>query len=130
MDLDFTSLITSGAIVIFLTQQAKRWIPSGFLPLIALLTGIVIQVINDVVLATEPITAALVWIAIVTGAGIGMTAAGVYDLAGRAGTKIPPATISIPWDEPLELTSGVFSDVPAGCTCGLADGGAQPDLRA
>ena len=37
--LDPISLITSGAIVVFLVQQARRWIPTDLLPLVALAVG-------------------------------------------------------------------------------------------
>ena len=49
-DLDPTALIASGAIVIFLTQQAKRWVMPDFLPLVALAFGIIIQLVNDLAL--------------------------------------------------------------------------------
>lgn len=100
MDLDSTTLIASGAIVIFLTQQAKRWVPSDFLPLLALVLGVVVQLVNDLALATGPASSASVWTSAVVGAGVGMAAAGVYDLAGRTKTEIPPATIQLDdtWD--------------------------------
>ena len=47
MNLDPTTLITSGAIVIFLVQQLRRWLPTDFLPLAALVIGIGVQVVND-----------------------------------------------------------------------------------
>ena len=40
MNLDPTTLITSGTIVIFLVQQLRRWLPTDFLPLAALVIGI------------------------------------------------------------------------------------------
>lgn len=94
-NLDPTALIASGAIVIFLTQQAKRWIPSDFLPLVAFALGIAVQLINDLALTTDGSSPATVWVSIVVGAGVGMAAAGVYDLAGRTKTDIPPATINV-----------------------------------
>lgn len=89
VEIDPATLIASGAIVVFLTQQAKRWVPTDFLPLVALLLGIAIQVTNDVALATEAVNTASVWLSIVTGAGVGMAAAGAYDLA-TAGTAQAP----------------------------------------
>ena len=93
--LDPISLITSGAIVVFLTQQAKRWIPSDFLPLVALTFGVVIQLVNDLALAVDPPSSASVWTSIVVGAGVGMAAAGTYDLVGRAAAEVPPAQIFV-----------------------------------
>ena len=93
--LDPISLITSGAIVVFLTQQAKRWIPSDFLPLVALVFGVVIQLVNDLALAVDPPSYASVWTSIVVGAGVGMAAAGTYDLVGRAAAEVPPAQIFV-----------------------------------
>ena len=93
--LDPISLITSGAIVVFLTQQAKRWIPTDFLPLVALTFGVVIQLVNDLALAVDPASAASVWTSIVVGAGVGMAAAGTYDLVGRAASEVPPAQIVV-----------------------------------
>lgn len=99
MNLDPVALVASGAIVIFLVQQAKRWIPTSFLPLLAMVLGIAVQLVNDLMLgvATGP---ASTWTSVVIGAGIGMAAAGTYDLAGRAGATIPPATITLDdtWD--------------------------------
>lgn len=99
MNLDPVALITSGAIVIFLVQQAKRWVPTDFLPLVALVLGVVVQLVNDLALG-GPATSASIWTSVVVGAGIGMAAAGTYDLAGRAGATIPPATITLDdtWD--------------------------------
>ena len=94
-DLDPTALIASGAIVIFLTQQAKRWVRPDFLPLIALAFGIIIQLVNDLALTADPITAATVWTSVIVGAGVGMTAAGAYDLAGRTAGTPPPAQIIV-----------------------------------
>ena len=94
MNLDPTTLITSGAIVIFLVQQLKRWLPTDFLPLAALVIGIAVQVVNDLALGGRA-DGATIWTSIVVGAGIGMAAAGAYDLAGRASTTIPPATITV-----------------------------------
>lgn len=94
MNLDPTALITSGAIVIFLVQQAKRWVPTDFLPLVALALGVVVQVVNDLALGGAA-DGATVWTSVVVGAGVGMAAAGAYDLAGRASTSIPPATITV-----------------------------------
>lgn len=95
MDLDPTSLIASGAIVIFLVQQAKRWVRTDFLPIIALVIGIIIQVINDVALGGG-LDGASIWTSIVVGAGVGMAAAGTYDLVGRAASNIPAAEIVLP----------------------------------
>jgi hypothetical protein len=94
MNLDPTTLITSGAIVIFLVQQLRRWLPTDFLPLAALVIGIGVQVVNDLALGGRA-DGATIWTSIVVGAGIGMAAAGAYDLAGRASTTIPPATITV-----------------------------------
>ena len=94
MNLDPTTLITSGAIVIFLVQQLRRWLPTDFLPLAALVIGIAVQVVNDLALGGGA-DGATIWTSIVVGAGIGMAAAGAYDLAGRASTTIPPATITV-----------------------------------
>ena len=94
MNLDPTTLITSGAIVIFLVQQLRRWLPTDFLPLAALVIGIAVQVVNDLALGGRA-DGATIWTSIVVGAGIGMAAAGAYDLAGRASTTIPPATITV-----------------------------------
>ena len=94
MNLDPTALIASGAIVIFLVQQAKRWVPTDFLPLVALALGVVVQVVNDLALGGAA-DGASVWTSVVVGAGVGMAAAGAYDLAGRASTSIPPATITV-----------------------------------
>ena len=85
-DLDPAALIASGAIVIFLTQQAKRWIMPDFLPLVALAFGIII------------------------GAGVGMAAAGAYDLAGRTAATPPPAQIIV--DETY-IPSGDEAYMPA-----------------
>ena len=93
--LDPISLITSGAIVVFLVQQARRWIPTDLLPLVALAVGIVIQLINDLALAVDPPSYASAWTSIVVGAGVGMAAAGVYDLAGRTAPEVPPAQIVV-----------------------------------
>ena len=95
MDLDPTSLIASGAIVIFLVQQAKRWVRTDFLPILALVIGVVIQVINDVALGGG-LDGASIWTSIVVGAGVGMAAAGSYDLVGRAASNIPAAEIVLP----------------------------------
>ena len=104
------SLITSGAIVVFLTQQAKRWIRSDFLPLVALLFGIAIQLVNDLALAVDPPSAATVWTSIVVGAGVGMAAAGTYDLVGRAASEGPPANIMVTEDY---IPSGDEAYMPA-----------------
>lgn len=109
-DLDPTALIASGAIVIFLTQQAKRWIMPDFLPLVALAFGIIIQLVNDLALTADPITAATVWTSIVIGAGVGMAAAGAYDLAGRTAGTPPPAQIVV--DETY-IPSGDEAYMPA-----------------
>lgn len=109
-DLDPSALITSGAIVIFLTQQAKRWVGSDFLPLIALVFGIIIQLVNDLALTADPITSATVWTSIVVGAGVGMAAAGAYDLAGRTAGTPPPAQIIV--DETY-IPSGDEAYMPA-----------------
>lgn len=109
-DLDPTALIASGAIVIFLTQQAKRWIMPDFLPLVALAFGIIIQLVNDLALTADPITAATVWTSIVIGAGVGMAAAGAYDLAGRTAGTPPPAQIIV--DETY-IPSGDEAYMPA-----------------
>ena len=109
-DLDPTALIASGAIVIFLTQQAKRWVMPDFLPLVALAFGIVIQLVNDLALTADPITAATVWTSIVIGAGVGMAAAGAYDLAGRTAATPPPAQIIV--DETY-IPSGDEAYMPA-----------------
>lgn len=109
-DLDPTALIASGAIVIFLTQQAKRWIMPDFLPLVALAFGIIIQLVNDLALTADPITAATVWTSIVVGAGVGMAAAGAYDLAGRTAGTPPPAQIIV--DETY-IPSGDEAYMPA-----------------
>jgi hypothetical protein len=106
MNLDVTTLIASGAIVIFLVQQAKRWVPNDFLPIIALVIGVLVQVVNDVALGGGSDSASI-WTSIVVGAGVGMAAAGTYDLAGRASSTIPPAEIVLA-DEP-EL-DGEFDD--------------------
>ena len=108
--LDPISLITSGAIVVFLTQQAKRWIPNDFLPLVALAFGVVIQLVNDLALATGPVTSASVWTSIVVGAGVGMAAAGTYDLVGRAASEVPPANIMVTEDY---IPSGDEAYMPA-----------------
>lgn len=97
LDLDPTALITSGAIVIFLTQQAKRWVPTDFLPLVALGLGIVIQLVNDLALG-DAASPASVWLSVVVGAGVGMAAAGTYDLVGRAASEVPPANIMVTED--------------------------------
>ena len=109
-DLDPTALIASGAIVIFLTQQAKRWVMPDFLPLVALAFGIIIQLVNDLALTADPITAATVWTSIVIGAGVGMAAAGAYDLAGRTAGTPPPAQIIV--DETY-IPSGDEAYMPA-----------------
>ena len=109
-DLDPTTLIASGAIVVFLTQQAKRWIPSDFLPLVALLFGVVIQMVNDLALAVDPPSYASVWTSIVVGAGVGMAAAGTYDLVGRAASEVPPANILVTEDY---IPSGDEAYMPA-----------------
>ena len=109
-DLDPSALIASGAIVIFLTQQAKRWIMPDFLPLVALAFGIIIQLVNDLALTADPITAATVWTSIVIGAGVGMAAAGAYDLAGRTAGTPPPAQIIV--DETY-IPSGDEAYMPA-----------------
>lgn len=93
--LDPIALITTGAIVIFLTQQAKRWVATDFLPLIAVVIGVAIQLVNDWALAAEPLAKGDWWTTIVVGAGVGMAAAGVYDLAGRTSTEIPPAELNV-----------------------------------
>ena len=108
--LDPISLITSGAIVVFLTQQAKRWIPSDFLPLVALTFGVVIQLVNDLALAVDPPSSASVWTSIVVGAGVGMAAAGTYDLVGRAASEVPPANILVTEDY---IPSGDEAYMPA-----------------
>ena len=108
--LDPTALITSGAIVIFLTQQAKRWIRSDFLPLVALAFGVAIQLVNDLALAVDPPSSASVWTSIVVGAGVGMAAAGTYDLVGRAASEVPPANILVTEDY---IPSGDESYMPA-----------------
>ena len=108
MELDPTTLIATGAIVIFLTQQAKRWVAVDFLPLVAVVLGIGIQLANDLALAADPVTSGSIWLTIVTGAGVGMVAGGAYDLAGRTKTDIPPATLDVPdnW-LPAELVAPV-----------------------
>ena len=108
--LDPISLITSGAIVVFLTQQAKRWIRSDFLPLVALTFGVVIQLVNDLALALDPPSSASVWTSIVVGAGVGMAAAGTYDLVGRAASEVPPANILVTEDY---IPSGDEAYMPA-----------------
>ena len=108
--LDPISLITSGAIVVFLTQQAKRVIPTNWLPLVALFFGIVIQLVNDLALAVDPPSSASVWTSIVVGAGVGMAAAGTYDLVGRAASEVPPANILVTEDY---IPSGDESYMPA-----------------
>lgn len=89
------AIVASGFIVIFLVQQAKRWISTDFLPLVAIGIGIAVQLINDLALATEPVNSGSVWLTIVTGFAVGAGAAGAYDLAGRTGSDIPPATINL-----------------------------------
>lgn len=109
LDLDPTALIASGIIVVFLTQQARRWIASDFLPLVAVAIGIIVQLLNDLALASDPVTAATIWLTVVKGAGVGMVAGGAYDLAGRAGSDIPPAQITVDdtWlNEPVDLDNG------------------------
>ena len=89
MTTDPTALIASGAIVIFLVQQLKRWIPVDFLPLTAVGVGIAVQVLNDLLLGAAQNGASL-WASIVTGAAVGMASAGSYDLAGRVGAWKTP----------------------------------------
>lgn len=83
MNFNPADLIAGGLIVIFLTQQAKRWIPADYIPLIAVGFGIIIQLINDWALAVEPMARGDWWMTIVTGIGVGMVAGGTYDIAGR-----------------------------------------------
>ena len=97
--IDPLTLITSGAIVVFLVQQAKRWVPSDFLPLAALALGVALQLVNDIALSTEPVTAASVWLTIVTGAGVGMAAGGTYDLAGRVAASESTPRRALPADD-------------------------------
>ncbi|WP_404465263.1 hypothetical protein LG274_02745 [Micrococcus antarcticus] len=87
--MDATSLITSGAIVVFLVQQAKRWMPGAWLPLLAVVLGVLVQIADHLATGGAATTAAL-WTAGVTGAGVGMAAAGAYDLAvaGRAPAEV------------------------------------------
>lgn len=94
MNFNPMDLITGGIIVIFLTQQAKRWIPSDFLPIVAVVLGVAVQLVNDWALATEPLTRSDWWVTIITGIGVGMVAGGFYDLAGRTG-QVPPAQIQV-----------------------------------
>lgn len=108
--LDPISLITSGAIVVFLTQQAKKIIPTKWLPLVALFFGIAIQLVNDLALAVDPPSYASVWTSIVVGAGVGMAAAGTYDLVGRAASEVPPANILVTEDY---IPSGDEAYMPA-----------------
>ena len=96
--IDPQTLIASGAIVIFLTEQAKRVVPTQWLPLVALFFGIVIQLVNDLALATEAASSGSVWLSIVTGAGVGMVASGAYDLASRTKSEVPPANILVTED--------------------------------
>ena len=97
MNLDLTTIITSGAIVIFLTQQIKILLPDSanrYIPLVALTVGIVIQLINDLALSGASDSASI-WTSIVTGAAVGMAAAGAYDLAGHTRGETPPAQIYV-----------------------------------
>ena len=97
MNLDLTTIITSGAIVIFLTQQIKILLPDSanrYIPLVALTVGIVIQLINDLALSGASDSASI-WTSIVTGAAVGMAAAGAYDLVGHTRSETPPAQIYV-----------------------------------
>ena len=97
MNLDPTTIITSGAIVIFLTQQIKILLPDSanrYIPLVALTVGIVIQLINDLALSGASDSASI-WTSIVTGAAVGMAAAGAYDLVGHTRSETPPAQIYV-----------------------------------
>mgnify|MGYP001411155594 CR=1 FL=1 len=88
LGIDPVAVIGSGLLVIALTQQARRWVPADVLPLVAMAIGIAVQLIHHV--ATEgPVTAASVWLAIVTGAVVGLVASGAWDLAGRATASNP-----------------------------------------
>lgn len=98
IDIDPGAVIASGFIVIALTQQAKRWVSTDFLFFVAVGIGIATQLVNDLLLASEPVTGQMIWFAIVTGFVVGAVAAGAYDVAGRAGTKIPPAEITVDED--------------------------------
>lgn len=108
--IDPQTLIASGAIVIFLTEQSKKVVPAKWLPLVALFFGIVIQLVNDLALATEVASSGSVWLSIVTGAGVGMVASGAYDLASRTKSEVPPANILVTEDY---VPSGDESYMPA-----------------
>lgn len=112
MELDPTTLIASGVIVIFLVEQLKRWVPTTLLPLVSIAVGVAVQLVNDWALAADALTRADVWVTILTGAGVGMVASGAYDVAGRFGTKIPPATIELPADAPSDNLDEVFGGAP------------------
>lgn len=75
-----TDLLASGAIVVFLVQQLKRVVPSGWLPLCSLLIGVLVQVVDAAVTGAAA-TPEGVWTAVLVGAGVGMAASGAYDLA-------------------------------------------------
>lgn len=102
MDFNPVDLIAGGVIVIFLVQQLKRWVPKDFLPIAAIVVGVVVQLVNDWALAVEPLARGDWWMTVVTGIGVGMLAAGTYDIAGRIGkVDVPPAEIVLeaaPWD--------------------------------
>ena len=88
-----TDLLASGAIVVFLVQQLKRVVPSGWLPLCSLLIGVLVQVVDAAVTGAAA-TPEGVWMAVLVGAGVGMAASGAYDLSRG------PAAAAVPGHEP------------------------------